>query len=145
MLSPTTNLRENLGLHSCSRRNSPMLPYPMFMKKNYHLVAACYVSGTVLSTILHSIAQQSYRLGIKLYNCYQMGKLRYRGASQEALVVKNLPANAEDKRNMGRSVGPGDPLEEGMATHSSILAWRVPWTEEPGRMKFRVLHRVGHD
>ena len=49
-----------------------------------------------------------------------------------ALVVKNLPANAGDLRDAVGSLGQEDPLEEGMATHSSILAWRIPWTEEPG-------------
>ena len=48
-----------------------------------------------------------------------------------ALVVKSLSANAGDKTRV-RSLGQEDPLEESMATHSSILAWRVPWTEEPG-------------
>ena len=38
-----------------------------------------------------------------------------------------------------------DPLEEGIATHSSIPAWRIPWTEEPGRLQSIELHRVGHD
>ena len=38
-----------------------------------------------------------------------------------------------------------DPLEEGMATHSSILAWRIPWTEEPGRLQCMELQRVGHN
>ena len=38
-----------------------------------------------------------------------------------------------------------DPLEEGMATHSSILAWRIPWTEEPGGLQSMGLQRVGHD
>ena len=38
-----------------------------------------------------------------------------------------------------------DALEEGMATHSSILAWRIPWTEEPGRLQSMGLQRVGHD
>ena len=42
---------------------------------------------------------------------------------------KNLPANAGDVEMRIRSLGQGDPLEEGMATHSSILAWRIPWTE----------------
>ena len=45
-------------------------------------------------------------------------------------MVKNLPANA-GKETLVLSLGREDPLEEGMATHSSILAWRVPWTEEP--------------
>ena len=43
------------------------------------------------------------------------------------------------------SLGQEDPLEEGMATHSSILAWRIPWTEEPGRLQSIGLQRVGHD
>ena len=56
-------------------------------------------------------------------------------ASQVALVVKNktkpnLPANAGDIRQLGLIPGWEDPLEEGMATHSSILTWRIPWTEE---------------
>ena len=48
-------------------------------------------------------------------------------------MVKNLPANARDIRRPGLSLDQEDPLEEGMATHSSILAWRIPWTEEPGK------------
>ena len=44
-----------------------------------------------------------------------------------------------------RSLGWEDPLEEGMATHSSILAWRIPWTEEPGGLQSTGSHRVGHD
>ena len=53
-----------------------------------------------------------------------------------ALVVENLPANAEDKRDMssGRSLDQEDPLEEKMAIHSTVLAWNIPWTEEPGRL-----------
>ena len=47
-------------------------------------------------------------------------------------MVKNLPANAGDIRDMGLILGPEDPLEKGMATHSNILAWRMLWTEEPG-------------
>ena len=47
-------------------------------------------------------------------------------------MVKNLPANAGDVRDVGLIPGLGRPLEEGMATHSSILAWRIPWIEEPG-------------
>ena len=56
----------------------------------------------------------------------------YLGASQVALVVKNPPANAGDLRETWvQSLGWKDPLEEGMATHSRILALRIPWTEEP--------------
>ena len=60
-------------------------------------------------------------------------------------MVKNLPANAEDVRNVVQPLGQEDPLEEGMATHSSILAWRVPWTEEPGGLQSIGSHRVGRD
>ena len=48
-----------------------------------------------------------------------------KGASQQAPVVKKLPANAGDKEMQVQSLGQEDPLEEGMATHSSILAWRI--------------------
>ena len=67
------------------------------------------------------------------------------GTSQAALVVKNLPANAGDIRDMGLILGQEDPLKEGMVTHSSILPWRTPWTEEPGRLESRGLQRVGHN
>ena len=57
-------------------------------------------------------------------------------------MVKNLPALRETQ---GQSLGQEDPLEEGMATHSSILAWRIPWTEELGRLQSMGCQRVGHD
>ena len=50
-------------------------------------------------------------------------------------VVKNPPANAGDVRHQVQSLSWEDPLEEGIATHSSIFAWRIPWTEEPGGCK----------
>ena len=61
------------------------------------------------------------------------------------LVVKKLPANAGDIRDPVLSLGWEDPLEEGMATHSSILAWKIPWTEDPGRLQFIQSQRVGHN
>ena len=54
-------------------------------------------------------------------------------------MVKNLPASAEGIRDMGLIPGQKDSLEEGMATHSSILAWRIPWTEDPDRLVHRVV------
>ena len=59
-----------------------------------------------------------------------------------AQMVKNPPAKQETQV---RSLGQEDPLEKGMATHSSILAWEIPQTEEPGRLQSMVLQRVGHD
>ena len=57
-------------------------------------------------------------------------------------MVRNSPANAGDRRDVGLTE---DPLEEETATHSSILAWRIPWTEEPGGLQSMVSQRVGHD
>ena len=61
------------------------------------------------------------------------------------LRVKNLPANAGDSRDEGSILGHEDPLEEEVATHSSILARKVPWTEKPGRLQSKGSQRVGHD
>ena len=57
-------------------------------------------------------------------------------------MVKNLPAMQE---TWVRSLGQEDPLKEGMATYSSIMAWRILWTEEPGRLQSMGLQRIGHD
>ena len=59
-----------------------------------------------------------------------------------AQMVKNLPAMQETEV---RSPGWEDPLEKGMTTYTSILAWRIPWTEEPGRLQSVVSQRVRHD
>ena len=60
-------------------------------------------------------------------------------------VVKNLPAMQELQEPRVRSLSQKDPLEEGMTTHSSILAWRIPWTEEPGGLQYIGSERVRHD
>ena len=63
-----------------------------------------------------------------------------------ALLVKNPPANAEEVRpKRVQSLGQEDPLEEGLATHSSILAQRIPWTKEPGGLQSMGSQTVGHD
>ena len=69
-------------------------------------------------------------------------RLRLSRASLVAQMIKNLPAIQETQV---QSLGQEDPLEEGVATHSSILAWRTPWTEEPGWLQSIGLHRVEHD
>ena len=56
-------------------------------------------------------------------------------ASQAELVGKNPPVNAGDQERQDQSLGWESPLEEGVATHSRILAWRLPWKEEPGRLQ----------
>jgi len=57
-------------------------------------------------------------------------------------MVKNLPAM---QRTHVQSLGQKDPLKKRMATHSSVLAWRIPWTEEPGQLLSMGLQRIGHD
>ena len=59
-----------------------------------------------------------------------------------AQMVKNLPAKWETQV---QSLGQENPLEEEMATHSSILAWRIPWAKEPGRLQSMGLQTVRHD
>ena len=63
-------------------------------------------------------------------------------ASLVAQMVKNLPTMRETQV---QSLGQEDSLDEGMAIHSSILAWRIPWTEEPGGLESMGSQRVGHD
>ena len=55
--------------------------------------------------------------------------------------INNLPVMQE---TLVRFLSQEDPLEKGMATHSSILSWRIPWTEEPGGLQSMELQRVGH-
>ena len=73
---------------------------------------------------------------LTIWNCQP------RLASLVAQTAKNLPAMWETQV---QSLGWEDPLEKGMAIHSSILAWRIPWTEEPGGLYSMGSQRVGHD
>ena len=60
-------------------------------------------------------------------------------------MVNNLPASAGDVRAEGSALGQEDPLEEGVATHSSVLVWRIPRAEEPGGLQSMWPPRVGQD
>ena len=60
-------------------------------------------------------------------------------------MVKNMPAKQETQEMQVLSLGWEGPLEEGMAIHSSILAWRIPWTEDPGGLQSTSSQRVGHN
>ena len=75
---------------------------------------------------------------------YLLSKLKPLGIPSGS-VVKNLPVMQELQETQVLSLGQEDPLEEGMATHSSILAWRIPWTEDPGRLQSMGSQRVRHD
>ena len=68
----------------------------------------------------------------------QSSSVKNKGAQK----VKNLLAMQD---TWVQSLGQEDPLEKGMATHSSILAWEIPWTDEPGRLQSMGSQRVGHD
>ena len=63
-------------------------------------------------------------------------------ASLVAQMVKNVPAV---KETQVQSMGWEDPMEKEMAPHSSILAWEIPWTEEPGKLRSMGSQRIGHD
>ena len=60
-------------------------------------------------------------------------------------MLNNPPANAGDAREWVQSLGWEDPLEKGMGTHSSILAWKITWREEPGGLQYMGSQRLGHD
>ena len=63
----------------------------------------------------------------------------------DVIVIKNPPANTEDIRDKGSVLGWDDPLEKGMATHFSILSWRIVWSEKTDGLQSVGLHRGGHD
>ena len=89
------------------------------------------VHGMLQARILEWVAMPSSKASSYIYIW----------ASQEVVVIKNPLANAGDVKDAGQE----DPLEEGMATHSSILAWSILWTEEPGGPNFRGSQRVEHN
>ena len=85
------------------------------------------------------------RVCARVYVCVCVYTHAMEWASQVAQLVKNLPAMQETQEIPVWLLDWEDPLEEGMATHSSVLAWRIPWTEEPGGLQSIGLQRVGHD
>ena len=91
------------------------------------------------------MAVNFYHLILKNRYKYLTEKLAHTHNNKAPLVaqmVNNLPALRETQV---QSLGQEDPLEEKMATHSSILAWRIPWTEGPGGLQSMGSQRVGHD
>ena len=105
--------------------------YGILQEKMLERVAFPYIQG---------IPTQGLNPG--LLHCRQ---ILYQLSHKGSPVVKNLHPNAEDIRNVGLILGWEGPLEEGMTTHSSILAWRIPRTEEPGRLWSKAWHRVRHN
>ena len=83
----------------------------------------------------------NFLIALIIFNLLYLFQLEARPihASLVAQLVKNPPAMQE---TLVRSLGQEDPLEKGTATHSSIVAWRIPWTEEPGSLQSRGSQRV---
>ena len=80
-----------------------------------------------------------------MMECF-LGFANRNAAEMSILVPKsNPPANAETKKPRVQSLGLEDPLEKEIATHTSILAWRILWTEEPGSLQSMGSQRVGHN
>ena len=107
----------------------------------------CSLPGVFVHGILQAIILEWVAISFSRQTCTYylfLGRL-LAGASQVALVVKNSPANAGDLRDVDLTPSQEDPLEESMATHSSILAWRIPWREEPCRLQSIGLQRVKQD
>ena len=84
-------------------------------------------------------------LGNKQYTCVGTDVECERTGDSIGSAVKNLSVMQEPQQMRVQSLGREDPLEEGTATHSRILAWRIPWTEEPGGLQSSESQRVRHD
>ena len=96
----------------------------------------------VQRTLKSHLQHHSSKTSILWCLAFFMVQLSYPWASLVAQMVKNLPAVRE---TWGPPLGWEDPLEKGTATHSSNLAWKIPWTEKPGMLQSMGSERVGHD
>ena len=103
---------------------------------SYKLLSILHVSGEMKECVIMKI-----KYYIKLY-LKNNASYSFLMSSLVARLAKSLPAMQETRI---QSLGREDSLEKKMATHSSILAWRIPWTEEPGGLQSMVSQRVGHD
>ena len=95
------------------------------------------MDGEAWWAIVHGVAKSRTRL-----RDFTSTSTESQGASLVAQLVKNLPAMQE---TWVQSLGWEDPLAKEMATHSSTLAWKIPWTEKPGRLQSTGSQRVRHD
>ena len=93
---------------------------------------------------VHGVTRVGHDLATKEREIALVSTELVNGVFQRAPVVKNPPTNAGDARDVG-SIPALERLEEEMTTHSSILAWEIPWTEEPDGLKSMGSQRVGHD
>ena len=132
-----------------------------FFKRQIHFCLFLYCFSTTLFLLIfvisffmltlvfiYSFYSSSMRCKVRLFEIslfLNIGVYHYRWAFQVVQWVKNLPAVQEMPEMWVRFLGWEDPLEGGVAAHSSILAWRIPWTDEPGGLQSMGSQRVRHD
>ena len=114
--------------------HNPGIKASFFMSKFF---LSCYKTWISFHKMKREKRWKSSKLVASFTNCF-----RIRWASSLAQRLKRLPGMRE---TWVRSLGGEDPLEKEMATHSSTLAWRIPWREEPGRLQSMGSQRAGHD
>ena len=136
------DLKENLSLLTCYGLALYIHTKKKFCVSSFGLIILGNITFkiTVSQLMFYCLIQFSSILPFSLATY----SFSYRH-SLVVLVIKNPPPHAGDVRDIGSILGQEAPLKEGMATHFSILAWRIPWTEEPGRLQSIGLCRVWHD
>ena len=118
--------RKGIQPSICIYRFSPKLPLPSRLPHNIEQRSLCYAGGTCWWSILN------------IAMCTFPG---FPGGASD----KESSCQCKRHETQGRFLGYEDPLEEGMASHPSTFVWRIPWTEEPGRLQSTGSQRVGHD
>ena len=141
--------RTRTRTHTHSYQKKKTYTFPCCMTQNPHPTLTCFTKKTYVSGDIRQLTEcqrrpESWSSILAGPHADRVPQSKAQ-ASQVALVVKNPPANAGDIRYTSSIPGSGDPLEKAMATHSSILAWRTPWTKEPGGLESMGLQRVRHD
>ena len=106
------------------------------------MASSCHTEHSDINVFHHCRIFYRIALLYRVFGRLSETYMGWGGASLVAQRLKRLPAMQE---TWVRSLGWEDPLEKEMATHSSILAWRIPWTEEPGGLQSTGSQRVGHD
>ena len=114
----------------------------IYWQYELHTQSCVTLQPTVCSLPGPSVNCLSFLLLEKVFLSPSLLKVEVKRTSLVAQMVKRLPTIQE---TWVRSLGREDPLEKAMAPHSSTLAWRIPWREEPGRLQSMGLQRVGHD
>ena len=135
----------NDRIHSWSH---VFLSFPCWQVLDYWFNLLIYHSGFLF--LLNFILLGWMFLGIYLLHlgylvCWHCCNNLYSSNDRASLVAQRLKHLPGMRETQVRSLGQEDPLEKEMATHSSTLAWRIPWTEEPGRLQSMGSQRVGHD